>query len=436
MTTPPLVQNGFRLFEGEVLNAIIEAIQSTGVQSFGFTNANGITGNVANPTSTPVLTLALGAITPTSIICSGTISGSNLSGTNTGDQTIILTGDVTGSGTGSFPTTIANLAVTNAKLAGAIAASKLIGIDIATVGTITSGTWQGTQIGVGFGGTGQTSYTDGQLLIGNSSGNTLTKSTLTAGSGISILNGNGTITISASGGGGTVTSVSGTADRITSTGGATPVIDISSAYVGQSTITTLGTITTGTWQGNVIGGQYGGTGVNNGSNTLTLAGNLATSGANSLTLTTTGTTNVTLPTTGTLATLAGSETLTNKAISGGTVDGAVMGATTPMQIQGYRPRNAQTGTTYTLVLSDDGKLVTLDNASAITLTVPANASVAFPVNTEIDIAQLGAGQVTIAASGGVTIQSFSSLLNLSGQYAGATLKKLATDTWLLVGNLA
>jgi hypothetical protein len=68
--------------------------------------------------------------------------------------------------------------------------------------------------------------------------------------------------------------------------------------------------------GGVLNSANGGTGINNGSSTVTLAGNLITSGANSLTLTTTGATNVTLPTTGTLATLAGSETLTNKTISG------------------------------------------------------------------------------------------------------------------------
>lgn len=71
----------------------------------------------------------------------GTVSASNLSGTNTGDQTITLTGNVTGTGTGSFVTTIAPSVVTNAMLAGSIAASKLVGSDIATVGTITAGTW-------------------------------------------------------------------------------------------------------------------------------------------------------------------------------------------------------------------------------------------------------------------------------------------------------
>lgn len=66
-------------------------------------------------------------------------------------------------------------------------------------GTITSGTWHGSTIGVAYGGTGQTSYTNGQLLIGNTTGNTLTKATLTAGSNISITNGTGSIAIAATG---------------------------------------------------------------------------------------------------------------------------------------------------------------------------------------------------------------------------------------------
>ena len=66
---------------------------------------------------------------------------------------------------------------------------------ITGVGTLTAGTWNATTIDVAHGGTGQTTYTDGQLLIGNSTGNTLTKATLTAGSGISITNGSGAITI-------------------------------------------------------------------------------------------------------------------------------------------------------------------------------------------------------------------------------------------------
>ena len=101
-----------------------------------------------------------------------------------------------------------------------------------------------------------------------------------------------------------------------------------------------------------------------------------------------------------------------------------------------RIANAQTGTTYTLVLSDAGKYVTLDNAAAITMTVPLNSSVAFPVGTQIDFAQLGAGQVTFAATGGVTINSDTSKLKIGVRYGGATLIKTATDTWLLIGNLS
>lgn len=97
--------------------------------------------------------------------------------------------------------------------------------------------------------------------------------------------------------------------------------------------------------------------------------------------------------------------------------------------------NAQTGTSYTLVLTDHTKLVTLSNASAITLTVPPNSSVAFAVGSVIDLAQIGAGQVTVAQGSGVTINSTPGL-KLRAQYSGATLRKRATDTWLLFGDLA
>lgn len=98
--------------------------------------------------------------------------------------------------------------------------------------------------------------------------------------------------------------------------------------------------------------------------------------------------------------------------------------------------NAQTGTTYTAVLTDDGKLITLSNASAITFTVPTNGSVAFGIGTQLNIMQLGAGQVTIAAAAGVTIYSAGSKLKTSAQYAVATVVKTATDTWVAVGNLS
>lgn len=86
--------------------------------------------------------------------------------------------------------------------------------------------------------------------------------------------------------------------------------------VVTSSLTTVGTIGTGTWQGTIVSPTYGGTGVNNGSSTITIGGNVTVSGAFTTALTVTGATTVTLPTTGTLATLNGTETLTNKTISG------------------------------------------------------------------------------------------------------------------------
>ena len=97
--------------------------------------------------------------------------------------------------------------------------------------------------------------------------------------------------------------------------------------------------------------------------------------------------------------------------------------------------NAQTGTTYTTVLADDGKLVTCDNGSAIALTIPPNGTVAYGIGTQINIMQLGAGQVTITAGAGVTLRSAGTKLKTNGQYAVATCCKIATDTWVVVGNL-
>jgi hypothetical protein len=112
------------------------------VTSVSVTTANGVSGTVTNPTTTPAISLALGAITPSSVAASGNVTGSNLSGSNTGDQTITLTGDVTGTGTGSFAATIANNAVTYAKMQAASAVAKLIGSNASgtALGEITLGT--------------------------------------------------------------------------------------------------------------------------------------------------------------------------------------------------------------------------------------------------------------------------------------------------------
>ena len=112
------------------------------VTSVSVTTANGVSGTVTNATTTPAISLTLGAITPTSVAASGNVTGANLSGNNTGDQTITLTGNVTGSGTGSFAATIANNAVTYAKMQAASAVAKLVGSNASgtALGEITLGT--------------------------------------------------------------------------------------------------------------------------------------------------------------------------------------------------------------------------------------------------------------------------------------------------------
>ena len=97
--------------------------------------------------------------------------------------------------------------------------------------------------------------------------------------------------------------------------------------------------------------------------------------------------------------------------------------------------NAQIAT-YTAVLTDDGKLVTMSNASANNFTVPPNSSVAFGIGTQLNIAQLGAGQTTIVAGAGVTLNSAGTKLKLAAQYAVATCVKTDTNTWFVVGNLS
>lgn len=142
--------------------------------------------------------------------------------------------------------------------------------------------------------------------------------------------------------------------------------------------------------------------------------------------------------------IVGSSTTTRPHILGPGADtqllvaqsGSIGGFSFTNQIQAFRPINAQTGTTYTFVISDFGKMVTFASATATTLTVPSNAGIAFQTNTEIDIAQLGAGQVTVTTASGVNLYSYNALKKLTGQYAGGTLKMIAADTWLLVGNLA
>jgi hypothetical protein len=147
----------------------------------------------------------------------------------------------------------------------------------------------------------------------------------------------------------------------------------------------------------------------------------------------TGLTGGTITSTGTLsidtsvtADLTTAQTLTNKTLTAPKINLTL---------------NAQTGTTYTFVLGDNGQLVTASNASAQTYSIPTNASVAYPTGTQINIIQIGAGQVTIQAvtSGTTTVASTGATATapkLRAQYSSATLIKASTDLWYVVGDIS
>ena len=101
--------------------------------------------------------------------------------------------------------------------------------------------------------------------------------------------------------------------------------------------------------------------------------------------------------------------------------------------------NAQTGTTYTPVLTDARQMVTLSNASAITVTIPPNSSVAYAAGSKIDFIQKGAGQVSFAQGSGVTIRSVGATATapkLRVQYSAATAWYEGSDVWYIVGDIA
>jgi hypothetical protein len=230
-----------------------------------------------------------------------------------------------------------------------IASSYVGQTSITTLGTVGTGVWQGTAVAVGFGGTGQTSYTNGQLLIGNSTGNTLAKATLTApAAGIGITNGAGSITF------GLLNDLSAL-EALSSTGIA---VRTGSDAWAQRTITAGVGIT-----------------VTDGSG---VSGN---------------------------PTIASDKT----------------------------DINTQTAS-YTGVLGDAGKTVEMNVASANNFTVPPNSSVAFATGTVLNVVQLGAGATTIVAGSGVTIRNRNGLV-LGGQYAVATLYKRGTNEWVAGGDL-
>lgn len=179
-----------------------------------------------------------------------------------------------------------------------------------------------------------------------------------------------------------VTSVTGTTNRITSSGGTTPAIDISASYVGQSSITTLGTVTTGTWNASIIVGTYGGTGVNNGTKTLTYLKNISLTAADD-----TGV--YTLPT--------GTKTLL-----------ATDGAGTALTGIPY----TLTGTANQVVLSAGTGNITFSLPQSIgTASNPQFATIELGAASDTTLARVSAGVVSIEGVNIVTTSSTDTLTN-------------------------
>ena len=191
--------------------------------------------------------------------------------------------------------------------------------------------------------------------------------------------------------------------------------------VTSSSLTTVGTIGTGVWQGTLIGGTYGGTGVNNGVKTITIGGNVSTansfttSGNFALTLTQTAATNVTLPTTGTLATLIGSETLSNKIITLSSIGplGIEFDGSTSGQVA--LKATAVAGATPVITLpATTGTVVTTGDSGTVTSTMIANDTI---VNADIN----SAAAIAITKLAASTISGVSLGNNLFGLTFGAGL---------------
>lgn len=209
--------------------------------------------------------------------------------------------------------------------------------------------------------------------------------------------------------------------------------------VTGSSLTSVGTISTGTWQGTAIAGQYGGTGVNNSGKTITLGGNLTTSGAFATTLTVTAATNVTLPTTGTLATLAGSESLTNKKLGSLTTNGIV----TTSNSDGTLSVTATTGSGNVVLATSPtisgGSITGLtglairDTSAAFDVTLAATSSTALTAGRTVTLDVVNAAR-TVKLAGNIDIANN---FTTAGNFALTLTTTAATNVTLpTTGTLA
>jgi len=132
--------------------------------------------------------------------------------------------------------------------------------------------------------------------------------------------------------------------------------------------------------------------------------------------------------------LSGTSLASNVVASSLTSVGTLTSLAVTNNVVYHMPTNPQGGTAYTLALSDDGTIIEMSNSSGSTVTVPTNATAAFPVGTQIQLLQTSLGQITVAPASGVTVNANPGL-KTRGQWSFATLLKRATDIWVLVGDI-
>lgn len=158
-------------------------------------------------------------------------------------------------------------------------------------------------------------------------------------------------------------------------------------------------------------------------NTAAVGGVTSVSGGTGITATGSSAVSIAIDTTVT-ADLNTAQTLTNKTLNSPFINLGI---------------NGQSTTTYTTVLTDNGKLVTLNNASPITVTIPLNSSVNYPVGAQINMVQFGAGQVTVQGDSGVTVVSTGATAatpKTRAQYSTLTAIQTSADNWLVVGDIS